>query len=146
MPLVDKGNKRNEPCPCGSGLKVKNCHGDAALKRDVSNIANGILMLFVAQRRIEKGLAPPEETTKIIDKLVGEIDALLPACATLGTNYEVKEEELIVDKLSEKEEEGACLESLQQDMVPCEGCGRKLPAGMMCFKCKNDKSKGSVYE
>jgi len=22
-----KGSKRNEPCPCGSGLKFKHCHG-----------------------------------------------------------------------------------------------------------------------
>lgn len=26
-PLI-KGNRRNAPCPCNSGKKVKNCHGD----------------------------------------------------------------------------------------------------------------------
>jgi len=24
---VDKRVGRNDPCPCGSGLKYKNCHG-----------------------------------------------------------------------------------------------------------------------
>jgi preprotein translocase subunit SecA len=28
MPVrVDKQVGRNDPCPCGSGLKYKNCHG-----------------------------------------------------------------------------------------------------------------------
>ena len=28
MPVrVDKQVGRNDPCPCGSGLKFKNCHG-----------------------------------------------------------------------------------------------------------------------
>ena len=28
MPIrVDKTVGRNDPCPCGSGLKYKNCHG-----------------------------------------------------------------------------------------------------------------------
>ncbi|MBR6886625.1 MAG: SEC-C domain-containing protein, partial [Bacteroidales bacterium] len=32
MPIrVDKQVGRNDPCPCGSGLKYKNCHGKGQL-------------------------------------------------------------------------------------------------------------------
>lgn len=139
---IDSGKIRNEKCPCGSGLKVKNCHGDMALKRDVSNIANGLLVLFLAQRRIAKKLVEPDEATALIDKVTGEIDAMLPECVRLETNYEVKEEvPPPPDKLEEKEKSGSCLNDLQQDMVMCKGCGRRLPAGMNCEKCKKGKSK-----
>jgi len=108
------------------------------LKRDVSNIANGLLMLFIAQRRVDKKLATPEEATQLIDKLTREIDALLPACVVLETNYEVKDEEPPVpDLLEEKEAEKATLSDLQKDTVMCKGCGMRLPADMECMKCKN---------
>jgi len=138
---IDKGSERNSMCGCGSGLKIKHCHGDQALKRDASNIANGMLMLFIAQRRIDKKLATADDTIKLINKMTGDINDLLPECVLLSTNYEVKKEESEVDKLADKEASGASITDLQKDMVKCSGCGRRLPAGMECAKCK-----GSVYE
>ena len=31
--IADKKPRRNEPCPCGSGLKYKNCHGQSGPKK-----------------------------------------------------------------------------------------------------------------
>jgi len=30
---------RNDPCPCGSGLKFKRCHGDAAFKNTAFRVS-----------------------------------------------------------------------------------------------------------
>ena len=131
------GSNRNQMCPCNSGLKVKNCHGDQSLKRDASMIANAMLTLYILERRIDKGLEKPDEATKLIDKLVRDVNGIMPCCVSLETNYEVKDEEPPVpDKLEEKEQEKATLSDLQEDMVKCEGCGRQLPVGMECIKCK----------
>ena len=137
----DKGKNRNQMCPCNSGLKVKNCHGDASLKRDASMIANAMLTLYILERRIDKGLEKPDEATKLIDKLVSDVDGIMPCCVTLETNYEVRDDEPPVpDKLEEKEAEGCTIGDLQEQMVKCDGCGRRLPAGMECMKCKKEKT------
>lgn len=136
---MGKGAERNQMCPCGSGLKTKNCHGDNSLKRDASMIANAMLTLYILERRVDKGLEKPSECTALIDKLTKEVDSIMPTCVHLETNYVVKEEEPVVDKLAEKEKEGAGLDDLQKDMIKCVSCGRVLPAGMECLKCKKEK-------
>jgi len=52
----DKKPGRNEPCPCGSGLKHKFCHGDF-LKQEVCNrVANETMVRLIYDEKIKKGL------------------------------------------------------------------------------------------
>lgn len=47
---------RNDPCPCGSGLKHKKCHGDP-VKIDMVNHAANVAMNHLIQcERVKKGL------------------------------------------------------------------------------------------
>jgi DNA-directed RNA polymerase subunit RPC12/RpoP len=47
---------RNDPCPCGSGLKSKHCHQDE-FKRVVCNrVANEKMCKLILQEKIKKGL------------------------------------------------------------------------------------------
>lgn len=59
MTLQLKGNKepkRNEPCPCKSGLKFKWCHGDA-LKQEVCNrVANEKMVQLIREEQRRKGI------------------------------------------------------------------------------------------
>lgn len=42
MPIVKpKKIGRNDPCPCGSGLKFKNCHGKDGATSYVPDVADG---------------------------------------------------------------------------------------------------------
>ncbi len=47
---------RNDPCPCGSGLKSKHCHNDP-VKIDMVNHAANVAMNHLIQcERVKKGL------------------------------------------------------------------------------------------
>ncbi len=35
IPVIEKKIARNEPCPCGSGKKYKQCHGKSGPKRGI---------------------------------------------------------------------------------------------------------------
>lgn len=45
---------RNEPCPCGSGLKFKRCHGDIVKQEQCKQIANLYMLELIEE---EKGRA-----------------------------------------------------------------------------------------
>lgn len=140
---MTNGRDRNADCPCGSGLKVKQCHGDPVIRQAATRIAQHMTTLFIVQRCHEKGLADAEETKTAIDKLVASGRELLPECVDLVAAYAVQEGEIEdakpVDKLAEKEQEGGgVLESLQEDTFLCD-CGKRLPVGMECVKCKRSK-------
>ena len=56
--MIQPKNKvgRNEPCPCGSGLKHKHCHGDI-LKQEVCNrVANETMVKLILQEKRRKGI------------------------------------------------------------------------------------------
>ena len=46
--IVENKEKRNEPCPCGSGLEFKKCHGDPAKLAAVRHIANEAMLIMIA--------------------------------------------------------------------------------------------------
>ena len=129
---------RNEMCPCGSGLKVKRCHGDPVLKQAAARISNHMMLLFITERLHETGVAGPVEIEQTIKKLVESADRMLPDSVRLTTNYEIQEgeAETLVDKLAEKED--GVLERIQEDTYLC-GCGRRLPTGMKCAKCEGNE-------
>ena len=50
-PVVMKKVGRNEPCPCGSGKKYKNCHVSSEKTKEFSNKSLfyiGLLLVFLA--------------------------------------------------------------------------------------------------
>ena len=103
---------RNQLCPCNSGLKLKNCHGDGKLQQAATTIAKHMITLFTTQRMHEKGLIDVEATEDAIKKLVESANKYLPECVEFKTNYTVEDEpEPSVDKLAEKL--GVAVEKLQ---------------------------------
>lgn len=139
---MSNGNNRNTECPCGSGLKLKRCHGDPMIQRNSTMIAKGMATLFVTQRMHEKELLDGDATEEAIKNIVKQVNEFLPECVELKTAYEIQEGEPKppVDKLEEKKEDSAeVLRNLQKDTVLCPSCGRRLPAGMKCYKCNPSK-------
>ena len=80
---------RNEPCPCGSRLKYKRCHGDDALRQDVQRVANYYLLLRIMDRLYHSDLIDAVRYDQVTRELH---DALIQAIE-LGS----EEEEVVVD-------------------------------------------------
>jgi len=56
---------RNEPCPCQSGLKTKNCHG-SEIKRQICNqVARQKMMELIEEERKKRGLQECKYTCNI---------------------------------------------------------------------------------
>ena len=53
---------RNDPCPCGSGLKFKHCHGDSTNQMICSRVANDCMMKLIRQEQKNRGLIPYQFT------------------------------------------------------------------------------------
>jgi predicted Zn-ribbon and HTH transcriptional regulator len=49
---------RNEPCPCGSGLKAKDCHYSDEKRQAVQKFANAFMARLIARTKMEKNLIP----------------------------------------------------------------------------------------
>ena len=45
---------RNEPCPCGSGLKYKKCHGDVVKQEKCNKVANEMMVKLIVQEQRKK--------------------------------------------------------------------------------------------
>lgn len=63
QPIVGgQAPKRNEPCPCGSKLRFKYCHGDsskiAAVQEATRQFANRLFANMIRGERMKKGLEP----------------------------------------------------------------------------------------
>ena len=125
--------ERNEMCTCGSGMKSKNCHGDTALQTYASRIASGLLNLYCLQRAHEKDLLDGATVIQAIDELVANINKSMPASAKVVTTYQVEQPEEPEEIV---EPEPINIDELQQNTELCKSCGRRLPAGMECMKCK----------
>ena len=61
MGIQIKGNKsppRNSPCPCGSGLKFKYCHGDPLKQAVCNRVANEKMVELIRQEQKKRGVIP----------------------------------------------------------------------------------------
>jgi len=127
---------RNELCGCGSGLKVKRCHGNPAFQHAATNMAKGLVQLFVVQEMHEQDKLDADKCVEAVENITAQINKLLPECVNMETTFEQEDEEQepVIDKLKQKEEEGGTLSDLQEGTYMC-GCGRRLPIGMNCAKC-----------
>jgi len=47
---------RNDPCPCKSGLKFKQCHGDAVKQMLCNRVANEHMVHLIREEQIKHGL------------------------------------------------------------------------------------------
>lgn len=47
---------RNEPCPCQSGLKYKDCHGDLIKQETCNQIVNEVMLDLIYGEKVKKGL------------------------------------------------------------------------------------------
>ena len=59
MHLQLKGNQqpgRNDPCPCTSGLKFKNCHGDPGKRAVCERVMMETMARLIIDEKIRKGL------------------------------------------------------------------------------------------
>jgi hypothetical protein len=53
---------RNDPCPCGSGLKAKHCHLDE-MKRAVCNrVANEKMCQLIAEEKLKRNVESETES------------------------------------------------------------------------------------
>ncbi len=60
-PLPPKAPGRNEPCPCGSRLKYKHCHGDDLKIETAKRIANQVFTQLVMREQVKRGICPNPE-------------------------------------------------------------------------------------
>lgn len=60
---------RNEPCPCGSGLKYKKCHGDPLKQALCNRTANEKMVVLIED---EKTKQRNQEVREEYDKLKKE--------------------------------------------------------------------------
>ena len=61
MGVQIKGGKspsRNLPCPCGSGLKFKHCHGDELKKAVCNRVVNEKMVQLIREEQKKRGLIP----------------------------------------------------------------------------------------
>ena len=66
---------RNEPCPCGSKLKFKRCHGDV-LKQEVCNhVANEKMVQLIRREQHKKIIVLQQKDCDICDRS-GKVDGL----------------------------------------------------------------------
>jgi len=60
--------KRNQPCPCGSSLKYKHCHGDPAKIQAMKQVTAGLMSRMIRLEQMKKGLKPWPYTCKSCGK------------------------------------------------------------------------------
>ena len=53
-----KDADRNQPCPCGSELKQKDCHGDPVKLQLCNKVAQMYMMRLIQEERKKKGIDP----------------------------------------------------------------------------------------
>jgi len=61
MGVQIKGGKsppRNSPCPCGSNLKFKHCHGDVLKQAVCNRVANEKMVQLIREEQKKRGLIP----------------------------------------------------------------------------------------
>ena len=129
--------QRNDKCPCGSGLKHKNCHGDEVLADMALKAAKIVAMMNIAQRVYDVNPATESQYEVGTRKMITALNDMLPGGITV-TMEDDEEAELEIDKLDLKRESGDGLGALQLNMKQCSTCGVMLPAAMDCAKpqCK----------
>ena len=56
LQLKGKEPGRNHPCPCGSGLNYKHCHGDIGKRAVCKAVMRETMVRLIIQTKLKKGL------------------------------------------------------------------------------------------
>jgi hypothetical protein len=70
MNLTIKGGKepgRNEPCPCKSGLKFKQCHGDPVKRAVCESVMAETMLRLIMQEKHKRGMIADEQLEMILN-------------------------------------------------------------------------------
>ena len=116
---------RNEPCPCGSGLKFKHCHGDGKKTAVAQQAANLVMLRLIAEEKYKREMIDQDEFRTILEQ----------------TEYKVVE--FVEEPKQEEEEEqpekkvSDIIEDTGLSRCGC-GSGYLVSKGDRCFKCKNN--------
>ena len=60
-------SNRNLPCPCGSGFKLKKCHGRPEWQAVCKTVMNETMAELIYQEKIRLGLVELPEEKRIIE-------------------------------------------------------------------------------
>lgn len=154
---------RNDPCPCGSGLKFKNCHGDQVLQQKCQWFLRLFLGLQIMERQLRSGKITQEAydqrtsaiREELVEGIVGEEPDAEDQGEPLGPRPEPTDEDLDTDEIAGdspgpeivplRPKESINLDQLRQDnnLIRCS-CGNVYPAGSQCAKCKR-KEQGEYH-
>jgi len=119
-PLPKKTMGRNELCKCGSGLKHKKCHGDAAKIDTARRVAGIVMQRLIAEERYRKGLMDEQAFRAFLD----------------ASDYQVVEfKETPPSTEPEDHDVSKTLEDCGLERCEC-GSGIPVGHGTHCFKCK----------
>lgn len=70
MTLTIKGGQepgRNDPCPCGSKLKFKHCHGDPSKKAACEVAVRETMARLIANEQFKRKIINEEQFKQLID-------------------------------------------------------------------------------
>ena len=81
---------RNEPCPCGSGLKSKHCHGDIVKQEVCNRVANEAMVELIVQEKRRKGI-----TIEIVCPDCNQVPELMQRCDFCDRTGVVTEEQVV---------------------------------------------------
>jgi len=127
---MNKEPGRNDPCPCGSGLKFKRCHGNAAIQSTMTKLTRILHMGFTFEEIIKKqGGESHEQQAKIkdaMDKLTTGFIMYAPPYLLQALKRHYTANEAI---------NSADIGELSAGLERCPDCGG-YTGGKECMKCK----------
>lgn len=70
LQLKNNGNKigRNEPCPCGSGLKFKYCHNDPVKKAICEVMVREEMLRLIMQEKYKCNMITEQELREFLER------------------------------------------------------------------------------
>jgi hypothetical protein len=123
--------RRNEQCPCGSGLKYKKCHGDDRVGHACSVFANMFFTYLVLPRRLKAGVITQDEHDMLRSKIGTDLVELI-----VGKDDDKSE---VIESEDRKRES---VEDRMKDasLTRCPTCKGVVPLGAKCMKCSVEVS------
>ena len=115
---------RNDPCPCGSGLKQKKCHGDKTIEAKVRMMMRLTHLALIMDRKIDTMFKPDQDNEKHAERqtalktLVEQLESILPKDLVAALRGEFKER-LVIPKVER-----------------CIKCSTRLDGQGKCHNCK----------
>ena len=120
---MSKGD-RNSPCPCGSRLKFKRCHGDVAKTETAKKVASLVMGRAIAIEQFKK---------KLIDR--AELEEYMKKTEFIIAGF--KESERVEPEATpEPEEEVSVDDKLKDNGLTRCACGSVTTGDTKCMKCK----------